>query len=58
MLADDQPPPAKTHRPVEAMQERQTTADGVAHLLPRPFLVIVTQNPIESEGTYRCPKPN
>jgi len=49
--------PAKTQAALlEAMQERQTTADGVAHLLPTPFLVIATQNPIESEGTYALPE--
>ena len=49
--------PAKTQAALlEAMQERQTTADGVTHLLPRPFLVIATQNPIESEGTYPLPE--
>ena len=49
--------PAKTQAALlEAMQERQTTADGVAHLLPVPFLVIATQNPIESEGTYPLPE--
>jgi MoxR-like ATPase len=49
--------PAKTQSALlEAMQERQTTADGVAHALPTPFLVIATQNPIESEGTYPLPE--
>ena len=49
--------PAKTQAALlEAMQERQTTADGVTHLLPRPFLVIATQNPIEYEGTYPLPE--
>jgi MoxR-like ATPase len=49
--------PAKTQAALlEAMQERQTTADGVAHVLPTPFLVIATQNPIESEGTYPLPE--
>jgi MoxR-like ATPase len=49
--------PAKTQAALlEAMQERQTTADGVAHPLPIPFLVIATQNPIESEGTYPLPE--
>ncbi len=49
--------PAKTQAALlEAMQERQTTADGVSHPLPRPFLVIATQNPIESEGTYPLPE--
>ena len=49
--------PAKTQAALlEAMQERQTTADGDTHPLPRPFLVIATQNPIESEGTYPLPE--
>ena len=49
--------PAKTQAALlEAMQERQTTADGVSHKLPSPFLVIATQNPIESEGTYPLPE--
>lgn len=49
--------PAKTQAALlEAMQERQTTADGVTHPLPRPFLVIATQNPIESAGTYPLPE--
>jgi MoxR-like ATPase len=49
--------PAKTQSALlEAMQERQVTADGVTHHLPNPFLVIATQNPIESEGTYPLPE--
>jgi MoxR-like ATPase len=49
--------PAKTQAALlEAMQERQVTADGVTHELPRPFLVIATQNPIEYEGTYPLPE--
>ena len=49
--------PAKTQSALlEAMQERQTTADGVSYQLPVPFLVIATQNPIESEGTYPLPE--
>jgi MoxR-like ATPase len=49
--------PAKTQAALlEAMQERQVTADGTTHRLPRPFLVIATQNPIESEGTYPLPE--
>jgi MoxR-like ATPase len=49
--------PAKTQSALlEAMQERQVTADGTTHRLPRPFLVIATQNPIESEGTYPLPE--
>jgi len=38
------------------MQERQVTVDGVAYLLPRPFLVLATQNPIELEGTFPLPE--
>jgi MoxR-like ATPase len=38
------------------MQERQVTADGTTYRLPPPFLVIATQNPIESEGTYPLPE--
>ena len=41
---------------LESMQERQTTIGGEAHRLPRPFLVIATQNPIEQEGTYELPE--
>jgi MoxR-like ATPase len=41
---------------LEAMQERQVSADGVSHPLPRPFIVIATQNPIEYEGTYPLPE--
>jgi len=41
---------------LEAMQERQTTIGGEIHALPRPFLVIATQNPIEQEGTYELPE--
>jgi MoxR-like ATPase len=49
--------PAKTQAALlEAMQERQVTADGTSHALPRPFLVIATQNPIEYEGTYPLPE--
>jgi MoxR-like ATPase len=49
--------PAKTQAALlEAMQERQVTADGVTRSLPRPFLVLATQNPIEYEGTYPLPE--
>lgn len=41
---------------LEAMQEHQVTLEGKTHPLPRPFLVIATQNPIEQEGTYRLPE--
>ncbi len=41
---------------LEAMQEHQVTVDGETYLLPRPFLVIATQNPIELEGTFPLPE--
>ena len=41
---------------LEAMQERQVTVDGVSRPVPRPFLVIATQNPIELEGTFPLPE--
>jgi MoxR-like ATPase len=41
---------------LEAMQERQTTVDGQTMALPRPFLVLATQNPIELEGTFPLPE--
>ncbi len=49
--------PAKTQAALlEAMQEGRVTIDGVTHTLPSPFLVIATQNPVESEGTYPLPE--
>ncbi len=41
---------------LEAMQERQVTVDNRTRLLPRPFLVLATQNPIELEGTFPLPE--
>ena len=41
---------------LEAMQERQVTVDGQTRLLPRPFLVLATQNPIDLEGTFPLPE--
>ncbi len=41
---------------LEAMQEQQVTVDGVTRALPRPFLVMATQNPIEYEGTFPLPE--
>ncbi|MBI5653383.1 MAG: MoxR family ATPase [Chloroflexi bacterium] len=41
---------------LEAMQERQITVDGATKMLPRPFLVLATQNPIELEGTFPLPE--
>ena len=41
---------------LEAMEERQVTVDGVTHMLPKPFMVLATQNPIEYEGTFPLPE--
>jgi MoxR-like ATPase len=41
---------------LECMEERQATIDGVTHMMPDPFLVIATQNPIEYEGTFALPE--
>lgn len=41
---------------LEAMEERQMTVDGVTHILPTPFMVMATQNPIEYEGTFPLPE--
>ncbi|MFZ1488318.1 MAG: MoxR family ATPase [Ilumatobacteraceae bacterium] len=41
---------------LESMEERQVSVDGRTYALPRPFLVIATQNPVEQEGTYRLPE--
>jgi MoxR-like ATPase len=41
---------------LEAMQEYQVTLDGETHILPRPFVVLATQNPIEYEGTFPLPE--
>jgi MoxR-like ATPase len=41
---------------LEAMEEKQTTVDGITHKLPNPFLVLATQNPIEYEGTFPLPE--
>ncbi len=58
ILADEinRAPPKVQSALLEAMQDRQVTADGIAHPLPRPFIVIATQNPIEQEGTYPLPE--
>jgi MoxR-like ATPase len=49
--------PAKVQSALlEAMQERQVTIGGTSYPLPEPFLVLATQNPIESEGTYPLPE--
>ena len=58
LLADEiNRAPAKTQSALlEAMQERSVTVDGATRSLPDPFLVIATQNPIESQGTYPLPE--
>jgi MoxR-like ATPase len=49
-------PPKTQAALLEAMQEQQVTVDGITHLLPSPFVVVATQNPIEYEGTYPLPE--
>jgi MoxR-like ATPase len=58
LLADEiNRSPAKTHAALlEIMQEKHVTIDGKTHELELPFLVMATQNPIESEGTYNLPE--
>jgi len=58
LLADEiNRAPAKVQSALlEAMQERQVTLGEETHVLPRPFLVLATQNPIEQEGTYPLPE--
>jgi MoxR-like ATPase len=41
---------------LEAMEEHQLTVDGITHTLPKPFMVLATQNPIEYEGTFPLPE--
>jgi len=58
LLADEiNRSPAKTHAALlEIMQESRVTIDGVSYVVPKPFLVLATQNPLESEGTYSLPE--
>ncbi|MFB2584742.1 AAA family ATPase [Herbiconiux liukaitaii] len=58
LLADEinRTPPKTQSALLEAMEERQVSADGVTRALPDPFLVAATQNPIEYEGTYTLPE--
>ena len=58
LLADEiNRAPAKTQSALlEAMQDHQVTVDGVSRPLPQPFMVVATQNPIESQGTYPLPE--
>lgn len=58
LLADEinRTPPKTQAALLEAMEERQVSADGTSRPLPEPFLVAATQNPIEHEGTYSLPE--
>ena len=58
VLADEinRTPPKTQAALLEAMQESQVTVGGQRHLLPHPFFVLATQNPIEQEGTYPLPE--
>ncbi|TVQ62097.1 MAG: MoxR family ATPase [Phycisphaerales bacterium] len=58
ILADEinRTPPKTQAALLEAMQERHVTAGGARHMLPEPFFVLATQNPIEQEGTYPLPE--
>lgn len=57
-LADEinRAPPKTQAALLEAMEERQVSADGTTHDLPTPFLVVATQNPIEQAGTFPLPE--
>ncbi|MFA6275654.1 MAG: AAA family ATPase, partial [Pedobacter sp.] len=58
ILADEinRTPPKTQAALLEAMQEKAVTAAGHTHILPQPFFVLATQNPIEQEGTYPLPE--
>src|SRR6202521_3503318 len=58
LLADEvNRAPAKTQSALlEAMQEIQVTIEGTTLMLPQPFMVLATQNPVEQEGVYRLPE--
>jgi MoxR-like ATPase len=58
LLADEinRTPPRTQAALLEAMEEGQVSAEGIAHPLPRPFVVVATQNPVEYEGTYPLPE--
>jgi MoxR-like ATPase len=58
ILADEinRTPPKTQAALLEAMQEKCVTAAGQTHVLPKPFFVLATQNPIEQEGTYPLPE--
>jgi MoxR-like ATPase len=58
VLADEinRTPPKTQSALLEAMSEYTVSIDGISHELPKPFMVIATQNPIEHEGTYTLPE--
>ena len=58
ILADEinRTPPKTQAAMLEAMQERQVSTGGKVHMLPAPFFVLATQNPLEQEGTYPLPE--
>ncbi len=58
ILADEinRTPPKTQAALLEAMQEKSVTVAGVTYILPKPFFVLATQNPIEQEGTYPLPE--
>jgi len=58
LLADEinRTPPKTQASLLEAMEERQVSVEGTARLLPAPFVVVATQNPVEYEGTYPLPE--
>lgn len=58
LLADEinRTPPKTQAALLEAMQEKSVTVAGQRHILPKPFFVLATQNPIEQEGTYPLPE--
>ena len=58
VLADEinRAPPKTQAALLQAMQEREVTVSGQTHVLPRPYFVLATQNPIEQEGTYPLPE--
>jgi MoxR-like ATPase len=58
LLADEinRTPPKTQAALLEAMEERQVTAEGQARALPDPFVVVATENPVEQEGTYPLPE--
>ncbi len=58
VLADEinRCPPKSQSALLEVMEERQVSTEGVTRALPKPFLIIATQNPVEQEGTYPLPE--